>query len=170
MQVYFFNGGNLRRGGGELILQTDSDWATCPRTRKSRSGGAIWHGAHCVAFWCRTQDRIARSSGEAELKSSCCGIAEILGMRNLCQFLTGNQCNLVHQLDASAAKSMMLRQGCGNLKHLDLRSLWVQETIVPEGIRVQKIPREANIADALCSPNRDDDFSKRMCSLALVFA
>ena len=91
-------------------------------------------------------------------------------MRNLCQFLTGNRCTLVHQLDASAAKSMMLRQGCGNLKHLDLRSLWVQETIVLEGIRVQKIPREANIADALCSPNRDEDFSNRMCSLALVFA
>ena len=151
------------------MLQTDSDWATCPRTRKSRSGGAIWHGAHCVAFWCRTQDRIARSSGEAELKSSCCGIAELLGMRNLCQFLTGNPCTLTHQLDASAAKSMMLRQGCGNLKHLDLRSLWVQETVLLEHICVQKIPRTSNIADALCSPNKDEDFHRRMRALSLVF-
>ena len=154
--------------GGALTLQTDSDWATCARTRKSRSGGAIWHGAHCVAFWCRTQDRIARSSAEAELKSSCCGLAELLGMRNLCQFLSGRQCTLTHQLDATAAKSMMLRQGCGNLKHLDLRSLWVQEVILLDNITVQKISRASNIADALCSPNKDEDFHARMKALSLV--
>ena len=155
--------------GGTLVLQTDSDWATCPHTRKSRSGGVIWHGCHCVAFWCKTQDRVARSSGEAELKSSCCGIAELLGMRNISTFLTGQKCSLIHQLDASAAKSMLLRQGCGGLKHLDIRTLWVQEAILAEDIDVQKINRTQNTADALCSPNSEKELQTRMQTLGVVY-
>ena len=46
-----------------LTLVTDSDWATCTATRKSRSGGAIFRGQHCISHWCKTQDRVARSSG-----------------------------------------------------------------------------------------------------------
>ena len=152
-----------------LILQTDSDWATCPRTRKSRSGGAIWHGAHCVSFWCRTQDRVARSSGEAELKSSCAGLAELLGLRNLLTFLLSGPCKLEHQLDASATKSMLLRQGAGALKHLDLRTLWVQEVVHTENVLITKIPRTSNVADALCSPCRDDSFRTTMGALNLRF-
>ena len=55
----------------KLDLFTDSDWASCHRTRRSKSGGCIVHGAHLLQFWCKQQDRIAVSSAEAELKAAC---------------------------------------------------------------------------------------------------
>ena len=43
-----------------LEVYTDTDWAGCPRTRKSTSGGCLMIGGHM------TQASIALSSGEAE--------------------------------------------------------------------------------------------------------
>ena len=48
---------------------TDSDWAGCRRTRRSTSGGAIFHGSHLVHHWSRTQSIIALSSAEARLNA-----------------------------------------------------------------------------------------------------
>ena len=36
---------------------------------------------------------------------------------------------LVHALDASACKSMLLLHGSGGLKHLETKNLWVQEAV-----------------------------------------
>ena len=49
---------------------TDTDWAGCPRTRKSTSGGCIMLGAHTMKHWSTTQASISLSSGEAWLEES----------------------------------------------------------------------------------------------------
>ena len=110
-----------------LLLQTDSDWATCKETRRSKSGGVIFRGTHVIHFWCKMQDRIATSSGVAELKSSCKGYSELLQAFNLAVFLTGVTPRLNHNIDATACRGILLRQGAGTLKHLDIKQLWVQE-------------------------------------------
>ena len=43
-----------------------SDWAGCPRSRRSTSGGCIMVGAHLLKCWSSTQAGVAMSSGEAE--------------------------------------------------------------------------------------------------------
>ena len=73
-----------------------------------------------IAHWCRQQDKIALSSAEAELKSSCKGVAEALGLRELTVFLFQgeigeNDCILEHRMDASAAVGIMRRKGLENL-------------------------------------------------------
>ena len=45
---------------------TDIDWAGCPKTRKSTSGGAVMLGKHAIKHWSSTQPSVALSSGEAE--------------------------------------------------------------------------------------------------------
>ena len=67
----------------QITVITDSDWATCPATRRSRSGGAVFWGTHCVQHWCKAQDRIARSSGEADIKACCKAISEALPSSSL---------------------------------------------------------------------------------------
>ena len=49
-----------------IDVWTDTDFAGCTKTRKSRSGGVIMIGKHCIKTWSKTQDTIAPSSGEAE--------------------------------------------------------------------------------------------------------
>ena len=148
-----------------LTLVTDSDWATCTATRKSRSGGAIFRGQHCISHWCKTQDRVARSSGEAELKSACKGISELIGLKHVLNFVTGQHVQLEHCIDASATLGMMHRQGCGQLKHLDIRTLWIQEAVVDHKITVTKIPTTENCADALCSLPRTTTWTTAMASM-----
>ena len=109
-----------------------------------------------IAHWCRQQDKIALSSAEAELKSSCKGVAEALGIREIIVFLFQREigqgdCILEHCTDASAAVGIMRRKGSGKLKHLSVRQLWVQEVFAQGFAMTNKIPREENAADLLCS-------------------
>ena len=97
------------------------------------------------------QDTVALSSGEAELKATCKGVAEGLGLQTLAAFLTQAPVPLEHFGDATAAFGILKREGSGALKHLDVRQLWVQEVVRRPGVSTVKIPRAVNLADALCS-------------------
>ena len=132
-------------------LTTDSDWANEARTRKSHSGGLLQIGHHLVQHWCRRQPVIALSSGEAELYSSVCGLTRMLGLVNVLREIQGKTWGdpLVHAVDASACKSMLLRHGSRGLKHLETKNLWVQEAVKSKHIKVVKIAREVNAAVSL---------------------
>ena len=70
-----------------IQVYIDSDWASCQSTRRSRSGGVLLYRDCVVSHYCRMQDAVALSSGEAELKSTCKGLAEGLGLQELASFL-----------------------------------------------------------------------------------
>ena len=118
--------------------------------------------------WCKQQDRVALSSGEAELKGSCKCLAELLEVGAVVSFIKAARQNLKLALDANATKGMLLRQGRGKLKHLSVRSLWVQKTIEDEKVEVRKIPRDENNADALCSFHSKVDFHRKWRAWACV--
>ena len=63
-----------------IDIYVDSDYAGCPRTRKSTSGGCAMIGAHLVKSWSSTQNSISLSSGEAELYAMVKGIGAGIGM------------------------------------------------------------------------------------------
>ncbi len=72
---------------GVIEVLVDSDWAGCPETRRSMSGGAlIVHGV-CLRAWSTTQRVAARGSGEAELYAAVRGVAEGLGLKSMAQDL-----------------------------------------------------------------------------------
>ena len=144
-------------------LETDSDWARCGQTRKSHSGGVLSLGPYVLSHWCRIQPSIALSSGEAELHSSTRGLINLLGLWNLARELRGDSWGTASlRVDASACKSILLRKGTGSLKHLEVKDLWGQDVIRQRQIRVVKIPREANPADALASPCKPTDLWAHM--------
>ena len=88
-------------------------------------------GVHLVQHWCRRQPVIALSSGEAELYSAVCGLTRALGVVNIGRELRGPAWGepIVHEVDASACKSILLRKGAGGLKHIEVKQLWVQEAV-----------------------------------------
>ena len=166
---YHFPWRHVASGEHLITLYSDSDWATDTRGRKSRSGGVLMLGPHCVHHWGKQQDRIALSSGEAELKATCKGLSEFLGMAQIMNFFTRQSQALEHRMDASATERMVLRQGSGQLKHSDIRELWVQAAVVEHGIKVVKIPRTDNYADILCSVPRKEEFNAVLTSLGFHF-
>ena len=134
-----------------VTVWTDSDWATCETTRRSRSGGVVMLAGVPVEHWCRTQDRIALSSAEAELKASCKGISAGLGIWEAAKFLTNRQFQFEHFTDASANLGIIKRKGAGSIKHLSARQLWVQEIMDQPNFSAGKVARADNPADLLCS-------------------
>ena len=69
-------------------------------------------GNHLIAEWSRVQPRIALSSGEAELYVGMRGISETLGFAHMMrEFHRQDWGRIVHRLDASACRAIMLRRG-----------------------------------------------------------
>ena len=154
-----------------VLLQTDSDWASCKSTRRSCSGGLLKIGQHLIHHWCRMQNQISLSSAESELYATNRGYCEMAGLTNLCREVRGNHWGtLRHQLDSSSCRSVVLRKGSGQLKHLEVRELWCQKFVKDRSVEVEKIPRAINAADALASPCNPGDLERHMTAMSLTFS
>ena len=127
---------------------SDSDWGGCIRTRKSTSGGVLFNGDHMVKHWSKLQSGVALSSGEAELYACNKSATESLVFKQLCVDLGDNKSIHCH-VDASACKGMVMREGAGKAKHIDVAELWLQEKITEGRLVVHKVARERNCSDAL---------------------
>ena len=69
---------------GVIRGYTDSDWAGCTRTRRSKnSGGVLLYGQHLVHHWSSTQSVVALSSMEAELNALVKGTAETMCLKHM---------------------------------------------------------------------------------------
>ena len=93
-----------------------------------------------------------------------------MGMRNLAEFVVKRPLKMEMQLDATAAKAIAHRQGAGGLKHLDVRTLWIQECILQDNIEVRKIPREVNWADRLASVPKPNEWWQAMAHLGMIWS
>ena len=131
-----------------LVTFADSDWAGCAKTRRSTSGGVITHGAHALTHWSSTQATVALSSAEAELNSTVKAASETLGILNLYSEI-GNKMSGEVMTDSSGAKGIAQRSGCGKVKHLEVRQLWIQEVVCNKKLTVTKVERKKNPSDAL---------------------
>ncbi len=129
-------------------VYTDTDWAGCPRTRKSTSGGCVMLGSHLVKSWSSTQTSVALSSGEAEFNGVVRGSGIGLGYQSLLRDL-GHNLPVRVWTDSSAAIGVCSRQGLGKLRHLDTHTLWAQQALRAKRLSLCKIDGEANPADLL---------------------
>ena len=105
-----------------LEVYTDTDWAGCPRTRKSTSGGSVMLGTRTVKHWSSTQSSTALSSGEAGFNGVVRGSGQGLGYQSLLADF-GVSVPLCVWADSSAAVGICNRQGVGELRHLDTHTL-----------------------------------------------
>ena len=132
----------------ELVVRTDADWAGCRRSRKSTSGGNISLGGHTIKTWAKTQAVIAKSSAESELYGVVRGACEALGVKTLCKDL-GSEFDIRLELDATAAKGILDRQGIAKVRHIDVNCLWLQEQCAKKMVPLVKVPGETNTADLM---------------------
>ena len=101
-----------------------------------------------MAHWSRTQQVISLSSAEAELHALCKCASEGLCIANMSKELLMDM-KLRLLTDSSAARGIVQRQGAGKVKHLDVKSLWIQEREATGDLVVLKIPRLQNWSDLM---------------------
>ena len=136
----------LQRTPSVLESFSDSDWATDKKSRKSMSSTYQRFGKHLIDCCCGRQSLVALSSGEAEfyamVKTAAEGklthaILEHFGWRTKHTVLS----------DSSAARSMAQRVGCGKVKHLSLKEMWIQHAVRDKELSIGKVDTSMNLAD-----------------------
>ena len=116
---------------------------------------------HVIKTWCNTQSVVALSSGEAEYYGLVRGGAQALGMRSILRDL-GIECKIRLKTDATVAKSVASRKGCGKIRHIEVNQLWLQEKVNLGEIEIEKGRGEINRADALTKPNDGTSLGKQL--------
>ena len=59
----------------------------------------------------------------------------------------------------------MLRRGCGGLKRITVKSLWVQEAVREHSIAIESVPRDVMHAHVLGSPSSAEELRKHLTEL-----
>ena len=136
---------------GHIGTWVDTEYAGCKETRKSTSGGVIMRGDHMLRGWSTTQAVIALSSGEAEYYGMVKGATMGIGMKSLMgdMGLATNEIDLKVYTDASTAKSIANRKGTGQVRHIEVCQLWIQQEVANNRIEIIKVKGEDNISDIL---------------------
>ena len=140
--VYLAPGGDL----SEIEVRTDSDWAGDKRSRKSTSSAHILLAGALIGSFSRTQTVIAMASGESEYYAAVSGACEGILIRSVLSFL-GIDCRLKVRLDSSAARGICSRQGVGRVRHLEVKTLWLQTQVKERNLYIGSIPGLENSAD-----------------------
>ena len=131
------------------ILETysDADWASNKGHRKSTSCSIHFLTGSYVFGAARTQRVIALSSCESELHSIVSGMCDAIYIRRVLEFMLNVQILQVHYTDSSSARQLVARQGCGKIRHLSGKILWVQSKVKDKEVELIQVPTSLNVSD-----------------------
>ena len=121
-------------------------------------------GKHLIQSWSSTQGPISLSSGEAEFYGVVKASGTALGYQALLRDL-GICLPLRVWTDSSATMGICSRQGLGKLRHIDTRTLWVQQRVRDGSIELRKVRGEVNPADLFTKHLQGEDKVKNLLEL-----
>ena len=129
-----------------LDAYTDADWSGDSINRKSTSGGTLKIGSATLREV--TKGQSCQTSIERRKRVPRCGDddGEALHFQRLLEFF-GMPVMLRLRIDSTAARGIIQRQGCGPLKHVETRLLWLQAKHEETKLTVVKEPTQTNTAD-----------------------
>ena len=129
-----------------IDVYVDADFAARETMLRSTSGVAEFYGRSPIEFGSSTQSVRALSTAESEFYEVTKGSAHSLHSQAI---LKGFGVTVEGDVlsDANAGIGIASRQGCGRLKHLEVKWLWVQEKVSEKALRMRRHPRETNVAD-----------------------
>ena len=125
-------------------------------------------GGHCINAWSKTQAVMAKSSAESELYSVVKGATEGLGLITLHNDM-GESRQVTLNLDATAAKGILERQGISKGRHIDVNVLWLQQQTAKNIIPLIKVPGTDNCSDLLTKHLVGPILNKHVAAMGLVF-
>jgi len=160
---------DIARESDVIDVYSDTDFAGCPRTRRSTNGGCAMRGSHCIRTWSTTQAIIALSSGEAEYYGLTKSVCVALGLKALFRDYRYN-ISLNILTDSTAAKGIAARRGLGKLRHMDMQYLWIQEKLQAKMFKLKKVHGKHNSGDAMAKFLNESTMIDHMQRMSMVYS
>ncbi|CAN1141195.1 Retrovirus-related Pol polyprotein from transposon TNT 1-94 [Linum perenne] len=138
-------------GSMTVTAYADADYAGCRDTRRSTSGWCVKFGEACIAWRCKKQDRVAKSSTEAEYRSMSEVCSEVVWLSRL---LTELGCPVSGPVKLYADNTSAIQIASNPVlhdrtKHIETHVHYIRDLIQEEKIKVLYISTEDQIADLL---------------------
>lgn len=135
----------------ELHVYCDSDWATCPMTRRSTTGFCILLGANPISWKTKKQAVVARSSVKAEYRAMALTSCEVTWLQAMFRDLgiTELPPAIMHCDNKAAiaiATTPVLHE---KTKHVDIDCHFVRDKLNSGTLVTTHVPTHSQIADLL---------------------
>eukprot|EP00435_Cladocopium_sp_Y103_P026701 s3747_g6.t1 len=133
----------------EWVLEgfSDADWSSNKTHRRSTSCGVHYINGSFVYGSSRSQKTISLSSCESELHALVSCMCDGLYIAACARFIFGKQVEHIQYTDSSSARQLASRQGCGRVRHLSGKVLWIQQMVNDKVVCLKQIPTVWNTAD-----------------------
>ena len=138
----------------QLTAYCDSDWASCPMTRKSTSGFCILLGSSPLSWKTKKQSLVARSTAESEYRAMALTACEITWLTALLKDLGIHKLpptllNCDNKAALSIAANPVLHE---RTKHIKLDCHYIRDKINVGEIVTKHVPSHAQAADIFTKP------------------
>ena len=130
----------------DVVVMTDSDWATDRQSRRSKSASHIYVGNCLLYSFTRRQTVVAQSSAEAEYYATTSGVSEGILIRKVLAFFN-LPLGLRSVTDSAANNAMAHRLGVGKVRHLETKVLWLQHLVYNGFLTMSWSPGKYNNSD-----------------------
>ena len=110
-------------------------------------------GKHIINTWAQKQARVANNVLESEAYAILKGATEGLGTVTLFEDIGMDALKLWLHMDASAAMGIIERKGIGELIHVEVDVLWLQQQQARELLPITKIDGKKNMSNMMSKKN-----------------
>ncbi|XP_019056437.1 PREDICTED: uncharacterized protein LOC109116096 [Tarenaya hassleriana] len=163
--------GILLRADSDLRLYgwCDSDWAGCPKTRKSLSGWIIQLGTSPISWKSKKQNTISLSSAEAEYRAMAVTTCELLWLKGLLHSLgvTHSEPMLLH-CDSQAALHIAANDVFHDrTKHIEVACHFFRHHISSHAIVTRHVSTLQQLADIFTKALGKKEFDVFLAKLGI---
>lgn len=130
-------------------VESDTNQTDCKVTRRSTTGGALYHGRHALTQWGGSQNEVSWTSGESGYRGMLRAAAELLFPVDIMKAFHCEPAEKLLYVESSAAAATASRQGVGRMKHIATQYMSPQGVLQLKKLKTKTIGTTVDIVGLL---------------------